>query len=261
MADTCIFCGGTPLSREHLWPDWLRREAALKESFDYRLEQEVDGVETRDLNFSSPPFNQVVRAVCASCNGGWMSPIEQGAKPILQDLIYGHSRTLDKCDKRTLATWAFLKACVFDELHPQERVVPAEHRARLFTYKRPPATGVAIWLGTYEAQEVGHYAYQGLLVGRTGSPGPDEPTIYIVTITVGTLIIQVAGSVVEGLGFDDLDLDTLAPELHVAKIWPAAGDVLVFAQEYVMDHKTLVGFTQFLYNAIGRLTGGAPPAR
>ena len=21
----CIFCGGTPLSREHIWADWLRR--------------------------------------------------------------------------------------------------------------------------------------------------------------------------------------------------------------------------------------------
>ena len=214
MAEACIFCGGTPVSREHLWPDWLRREAATTESFDHRLEQEVDGVETRDINFSTPPFNQVVRAVCAACNGGRMSTIEEDAKPILQDLIYGRRRMLDRDDKRKIATWAFLKACVFDELHPQERVVPAEHRARLFTYKRPPATGVAIWLGTYEAQEVGHYAYQGLLVGRTGLPDPDRPTIYIVTITVGTLIIQVAGSVVDGLGFDDLDLADLAPELH-----------------------------------------------
>jgi hypothetical protein len=261
MADTCIFCGGTPLSREHLWPDWLRREAAINEAFDHRLEQEVDGVETRDLNFSTPPFNQVVRAVCASCNGGWMSAIEQDAKPILQDLIYGHGRTLELGDKRKLATWTFLKACVFDELHPQERVVPAEHRALLFTYKRPPGTGVANWVGTYEALEVGHYASQGLLVRRTGQPDPGSPTIYIVTITMGTLIIQVAGSVVDGLGFDDLDLAKLAPELHVIKVWPASDDVVVFAQNYVMDHETLIGYTKLLYNVMGRLTGGAPPAR
>jgi hypothetical protein len=261
MADSCIFCGGTPVTREHLWPDWLRRELAITESFDHRIEGEVDGLETRDINFSRPPFNQVVRAVCAACNGGWMSRIEANAKPILQDLVYGHGRRLDRDDKRKLATWAFLKACVFDELHPQEPVVPAEHRARLFTYRLPPATGVAIWLGTYEAEEVGHYAYQGLLVRRPGLPAPTTPNIYIVTITVGLLIAQVAGSVVGGLGFDDLDLTDLAPELHLAKIWLPSDEVEDFGQDHVMNHESLVGFTKLLYNVMRRLTGGAPPAR
>jgi hypothetical protein len=258
MDNGCIFCGGGPLTREHLWPDWLRKEAAIREAYEHRIEQEADGLETRDVEFSKPPFNQVVKAVCSSCNGGWMSTVEANAKPILQDLIYGRGRTLDAGDQRKVATWAFLKACVFDELHPLERVVPEEHRQRLFTYGQPPATGVAIWLGTYEAQEVGHYAYQGLKVGRDGLPDPVEPNIYTVTITVGALIVQVAGSLVPGLGFDGVDYP---PELHVVKIWPASSETLVFAQDYVMDHETLVGFTKVLYNVMGRLTGGAPAAR
>lgn len=52
-----------------------------------------------------------------------------------------------------------MKAHVFNELHPEERVVPAERRAGLSTCKRPHETGVAIWLGTYEARAVVHYAY------------------------------------------------------------------------------------------------------
>jgi hypothetical protein len=258
MVGVCIFCGGTPTSREHLWPDWLRKEAAIRESFDHRIEQEVDGAETRDVKFSTPPFNQVVKAVCGRCNGGWMSRIEANAKPILQDLIYARGRRLDRDDQRKLATWAFLKACVFDELHPHERVVPTEHRQRLYTYKQPPATGVAMWLGTYEALEVGHYAHQGLKLGRDGLPDPQQPNIYIVTITAGALIIQVAGGLLHDLGFDDVDYP---PELHVAKIWPPADDIVEFAQDHVMDHETLVGFTKVLYNVMGRLTGGAPPAR
>jgi hypothetical protein len=257
MDSGCVFCGGTPVSREHLWPDWLRREAAIRERFDYRIEQEADGLETRDVKFSTPPFNQVVRAVCVPCNGGWMSSIESHAKPILQDLIYARGRMLDPGEQRSLATWAFLKACVFDELHPQERVVPAEHRRRFVTYRQPPATGVAIWLGTYEALEVGHYAYQGLKLGREGLPEPEEPNIYVVTITIGALIVQVAGSLLPDLRVDDVPFP---PELHLAKIWPPR-DTVAFAQDHVMTHETLVGFTKMLYNVIGRLTGGAPPAR
>ena len=258
MPEGCIFCGDTPVSREHLWPDWLRREAMIRQRFDFRIEQEADGVETRDKRFPAPPFNQVVKAVCARCNGGWMSKIEASAKPILQDLIYAKGRTLDPDDQRKLATWAFLKACVFDELHPNERVVPIEHRQRLYTYKQPPATGATVWLGTYEAREVGHYAYQGLKIGRDGLPDPDEPNIYIVTITAGALILQVAGSLLLELAFDDLDFP---PELHVIKIWPASDDSVELAQDRVMSHDTLVGFTKVLYSVMGRLTGGAPPAR
>lgn len=258
MGDGCIFCGGTPLSREHLWPDWLRRQVAIHESFDHRLEQETDGVETRDIKFSTPPFNQVVRAVCSPCNGGWMSGIEASTKPMLRDLAYGRSRVLDADDQRALATWGFLKACLFDELHPQERVVPSEHRRRFFTYRQPPLTGVAIWLGTYEALEVGHYAYQGLKVERDGHRQPDRPNLYAVTITVGTLIIQVAGSLLPDLGFDDV---VYPAELNVTKIWPRPGNSVVFEQDRVMKHETLVGFSKVLYNVIGRLTGGAPPAR
>lgn len=258
MDNGCIFCGGTPVTREHLWPDWLRREAAITQPFDHRIEHEVDGVETRDVQFSTPPFRQVVQAVCGGCNSGWMSTIEENAKPILQDLVYARGRTLDREDQRTLATWAFLKACLFDELHPGEQVVPAEHRQRFFTYRQPPVTGVANWLGTYEALEVGHYAHQGLKVGNSELPEPEEPTIYIVTITVGALIIQVAGSLLPELAFDDLELPA---ELHVAKIWPPSKDIVVFDQHYVMNHDTLVGFTKLLYNVMGKLTGGAPPAR
>ena len=67
-----------------------------------------------------------------------------------------------------------------------------------------------------------------------------------------------AGSLLHELDFDGVDYPL---ELHVAKIWPASDDILAFAQDHVMDHETLVGFTKVLYKVMGRLTGGAPPAR
>jgi hypothetical protein len=254
----CIFCGRTPLTREHLWPDWLRREANIRQAYNVRMEHESDGIETRDHSFPAPPFDRVVKAVCAVCNGGWMSNIEANAKPILQKLIYAQSATLDPDAQRKVASWAFLKACVFDELHPAERVVPPEHRQRLYTYKHPPATGVATWLGTYEAVQVGHYAYQGIKMTREDLPDPEVPTVYVVTITAGALIVQVAGSLLPELSFDGLDIPS---ELHVVKIWPASDDKVEFSQKHVMNHETLVGYTKMLYNVMGRLTGGAPPAR
>jgi hypothetical protein len=256
-----MFCGGIPVTKEHLWPDWLRRETRIREPFERRIEQETDGVETRDVIFMEPPFDRVVKAVCAACNNGWMSDVEAKAKPILLDLLYGKGGTLDRDDQHRLATWAALKACVFDALHPDGLGVPIEHRRRLYTYKKPAATGVAIWIGTYEAFEVCHYAHQDLKVARDGEPAPGSPNIYISTITAGALIVQVAGSLMPDLAFDELPLEHLAPELRVTKIWPARTNTVDFAQDQRMSHETLVGYTKMLYNVMGRLTGGAPRAR
>jgi hypothetical protein len=73
--------------------------------------------------------------------------------------------------------------------------------------------------------------------------------------------VQVAGSLVPDLAFDELPLERLAPELRVTKIWPARTDTVDFAQDQRMSHETLVGYTKMLYNVMGRLTGGAPRAR
>jgi hypothetical protein len=68
-----------------------------------------------------------------------------------------------------------------------------------------------VWVGPYEALEAGHDAYQGLLIGRAGEPDPVDLTIYIVTITAGALILQMAGCLIPELSFDDL---ALSAELH-----------------------------------------------
>jgi hypothetical protein len=253
----CLFCGSVPLTREHLWPDWLRREARIKGRWPHRLQQEEDGYETRDQEFEAPPFNQQVRAVCGDCNGGWMSDIEAAAKPIFQQLIYARGRRLHRAEQRTLASWALLKAIVFDELHPKERVVPTVHREHLYRHRQPPTEGLWVRLATYEAQDIGHYAYQGLRLQPGQDPPPVEPNIYFVTITLGALVVQLSGSLLEEWTFGNVPYP---PELSVTEIWPSSARVEL-AQRNVMTHDTLIAVTKALYNVVGKLTGGAPPAR
>lgn len=213
----CIFCGGTPLTREHLWPDWLRRQLKIQMPFSVRIEQEEDGVETRDINFETPPFNQQVKAVCAECNNGWMAAIEAAAKPILWPLIHAEGRRLDSDEQRALARWALLRACVFDELHPQERVVAAAHCQHLQEHRNPPSDGLWVSLATDDAEDPRHYAYQGLRLGQDGAPAPSGPNVYFVTITVGCLVLQVRGSLLPDWSFGRVPyLD----QLGAVEIWP-----------------------------------------
>jgi hypothetical protein len=102
--------------------------------------------------------------------------MEADAKPILWALSHAEGRSLDTDEQRVLARWALLKACVFDEVHPNERVVPVAHRQHLYEHKDPPGDGLWVFLATYEAEELRHYASQGLLLGAGDGPAPTAPT-------------------------------------------------------------------------------------
>lgn len=75
----CLSCGATPLSREHVIPGWLSHRMGVQ---DDRVQAEQGhfrwpaGRTTADRGSPFKLGSMVVRAVCASCNNGWMSRLE-----------------------------------------------------------------------------------------------------------------------------------------------------------------------------------------
>jgi len=159
---TCCFCGQTgKLSREHVWPKWLRKwpayEAGLQ-SFgtgqsvreepvssldpDGRIQVSMANVgqESQYLPFVTVP-------VCSNCNNGWMSQLEQGAKRVLTPLIEGRSHDLNVPDQHLLTFWAvkcfFAYASVF---HPQNLPFATEELGALRQRRQAP-DGCVVWLG------------------------------------------------------------------------------------------------------------------
>lgn len=56
-----------------------------------------------------------LRAVCAACNSGWMSSIEQAAQRIATPLITGKAITLRSPEQTILGQWLTLKAMVGEQ--------------------------------------------------------------------------------------------------------------------------------------------------
>lgn len=52
--------------------------------------------------------------VCKVCNNGWMSQLENEAKPLLIPLLNGEHVAFSAEPVETIATWCFLKAVVYD---------------------------------------------------------------------------------------------------------------------------------------------------
>ena len=78
----CIFCGVT---QEHMWANWLRsyipreltRHATSVEKVHPRNTEQ--NIQTR----TGDPHSRRIKCVCRACNNGWMSRLQENAKPFL----------------------------------------------------------------------------------------------------------------------------------------------------------------------------------
>jgi hypothetical protein len=73
----------------------------------------VGGVEQKSWDNWTLAFSKI-RAVCRPCNNEWMGSWETPAKILLARMIRGESVRLSEVDQLTLATWATIKAYVYD---------------------------------------------------------------------------------------------------------------------------------------------------
>src|SRR5215469_6213936 len=103
----CIFCGKKPLTKEHVWPKWLRpyvpHDLKNFETADAAIE--IDSVSPKFKKIDGDPRNRAVRVVCAECNNGWMSQLQEAVKPLLLPLVKGESVDLWPKRLSVLAAW------------------------------------------------------------------------------------------------------------------------------------------------------------
>ena len=141
-ARTCIFCGLTADSREHLLPEWLQGLFESEEQHVYW--REVGGQKT---SWKKKGFTEKTKVVCASCNHGWMSQLETVAKEVLSPAI---ARSMvpwrfDLQSQWVAAEWATKTSYVFQG---QNQIAPPS-RPMLLRMNGKPAPQVSVFLGSH----------------------------------------------------------------------------------------------------------------
>jgi hypothetical protein len=147
----CLFCSNVANSREHIWAKWLRV---------YVPHTQINHVETRhDLDISGEekitaskvsgdPRSRKLKIVCSTCNNGWMSQIQDRAKPHLVALIAGDACELPRQAKSALSRWVALFVTVQEHIH--EDLVSVSPNDRIWIRDRstaPPSW--LIWMGRF----------------------------------------------------------------------------------------------------------------
>ena len=224
--DRCIFCGARPpLTYEHVFGDWLRR-----------LDHTGEGVHEILPGDSGEPivqrgrgiFTRKLKIVCGTCNHGWMSGIEEAAKPLLVRMFGSQSPiSLSADDQLALARWAF-KTAVVARYVADRSTFPTAHRREFGRTNNPPQNA-QIWIGAASVPNTSTY---GELLAETKyepveltAPGPDgSATVapaYRSELRLYNVVFVVMGYVA------DVPLARIDPSgalgQALTSLWPTAG--------------------------------------
>jgi len=231
---TCIFCGGLPLSKEHIFPRWMHQYIPLTKQGHHSLFENirVAGTQVRTRKHPGDPKSKTIGCVCRPCNNGWMSEIQNKTKPILSRLIQGESISLDKKSQQLLATWLTMATMVSEQFNFVEPMIaiPRSQVAAFRESQRPPK-GWKIWVAPYAGEhENGSWARSTVpVVGPTKAPernadGRDLPNTQTTTIIVGKFFAHLFSSV-----HAQVVRKKVPPAPGLIQLWPIVSSPLLWS--------------------------------
>jgi hypothetical protein len=211
----CVFCGQRgPLTDEHVWPDWLSR---------FLIDEPTSWVSADDQGIervhTAPMFSRKVKRVCEQCNGGWMSALENEARPVLRWLILGRPCVIAPADARTLAAWLTKTAFMAAFLERTPAISPSHYR---WLYEhRTPHRDLIVAVAGYRGRRHPIYSAHGDVTrqvrAQAGQPWSPVLCAYVSTVSIGTLVGQLIGVTVTG------EFQVERPDWHLRAarvIWP-----------------------------------------
>ena len=233
----CAFCGGFRISREHVFPDWLKEYFPRDDKTTHTMASFVwpENIITKVPIEKRRPGQghvgvQKVKVVCEKCNSGWMSALEESMKPILIPLITGEQTNLPFDIQFKLATWATKTSMVAEHLRPRKNGISQEERTWLMENLIPPANWF-VWVGAYNDE-----IWRNLSIfqnrGRLDSSPVSRPSKaryyvqsttfgmgHILFLTVSTSMTQITGHLV---GRETDGFFQIWPPQPRSILWPPA---------------------------------------
>ncbi len=162
MPTRCVFCGSDdPLTSEHIWGDWILKGGYLARTANKyksavttiahqnRFLDEHGALRTR----SGDVLGANIRIVCAKCNNGWMSRIQERAKPYLVRLFDGSRSIYDSKCKNYVSAWAALASMTSEYLDCDPSLIAISQTDRNYVRSTESAPlNWRIWVGFYNRQ-------------------------------------------------------------------------------------------------------------
>lgn len=204
---TCIYCGKSPLTKEHIWPEWLKRYIPRAQPSHRRQFSLVHPthIEPTVGNHAGDIQTVHVKIVCENCNSGWMSRLQNNAKPVVLKLAQGQHATLNLKQQQLLAAWVAMSVISSEYVPPGPSVTPQSERDFLRDHQLAPENW-NIWIGHFFRRDWPSSYVRSLMEvvskkqATIHDPGdgklaiPTRPNTQTVSLIVGQLYIHAATS-------------------------------------------------------------------
>ena len=235
----CIFCNGSGLTKQHVWPDWFKnvlpRDGNEHTQFLTRFFNDYPNntviIQPDLIKRQGHTGTRKIRNVCVKCNTGWMSNLEEKAKPILISLIFGEQFTLDFDSQLIIASWAVMTSIMGEFTDIKTAAIPHAHRKIFMETNRPPV-GWKIWVGRYRGeqwkQRYRHHGFALLPRNQVGKVKPEMNT-QSSTFVMGELLIYATSSTILDINIEGDISRKLIP------IWPLKETNINFILNGVLD--------------------------
>ena len=230
--EKCIFCGGEPTTKEHVWPRWSHRylPKVKKKWHALHAVEHLDRTDIEIVKHAGDPLDWQVKCVDEKCNNGWMRQLEDAARPIMLPLMNGTQSPifLGRRQKETLAAWIALKTIIQEYAPRASKIAHRSQLKRLWQKKLAPDRTWKIWIASYDGRAANTLwtAHPMLIVpdsvaARRKSRRATYFNSEAATYVIGQLFIHLVRSPHEGL----VRKFRFHPDVAVKllTIWPLSG--------------------------------------
>ncbi len=227
----CIFCGKGRLSKQHVIPNWIFNHLPAEEegyeqnvSFFQNVIYNKHGAVMTTPSHTSKKRNgnlarRTVRNVCIECNGGWISVVENKAKPFLEKMIKGENIALTEEQQECVALALVIITIMKEYTNPyRDGIVIPRSQLRHIKDTLSIPEGWLISVGLISRFEVSRSRQHYSRVARDAKQIDSGLRNLFTTVVLGHLIFQ---SVV----FIDFSFSFTWHETHWLKIWPCSSAV------------------------------------
>ncbi len=245
----CLFCGGSDLTREHVWPQWIWKLYHAKPQKN-RYTVKTTGTGKKQVIRKASTIDLKVRIACEACNNGWMSRLENEiAKPALASYIISgeRSRTISDNEEVAFVAWAMKTAFVLDfttvsQAEPHYTVEQRLHFSEALT----PPDDTFIWIANY-MPDTNRRTHSSITNFRFTPRDRQELTYrgQVSTFAAGKMAFQVLHTFIpaDAPPFEWTKATNDCPEAATVQVWPSpsAGNIEWPPVEY-FDDKALEDF-------------------
>jgi hypothetical protein len=241
----CIFCGSdSKPTKEDVWPTWLKKyvprdlknyavgETRVFPTHTDETRKEVDG----------DPRSRRVRRVCAACNNGWMSRLQESAKPLLLPLVTGGKLVLGQGDQKLVAAWCAMSTMTSDFYYPDRQAIPQVDREWLKNHRSPPPDTWRIWIARYRREKwVSHWIKNSIPVAgekhisEIAADDTPRPNTQTTSLVLGELYVHAYSSIFPKL----VSRIGISPPLSemICQIWPIREHFVAWPIEPITDRQ------------------------